>query len=130
MWTWICVYLMNKSTYICMVGASTYYFSANKDTQGKADICLGFKWAYGKNLGSLALGSLVIPFLTVARYLIDKQRRGADCGIFACIGSCLKCFLFCISTQIDYVGKNGFAFLVISGDDFFKSCWYGFLINL
>lgn len=38
--------------------------------------------------------------------------------------------MFFISTQIDYVDDMGFAFNAVSGEDFLKSAWYGFLINL
>jgi hypothetical protein len=130
MWTWICMYLINKSAYINMVGATTYYFSANKDTQGESEIVLGFKWAYTKNFGSLCLGSAIIPIMGIIRYLTDKHRRGVGFGIFACVGACLKCYCFMISTHVDYIDHNGFAMCAISGSDFIKSSWFAFLLNL
>lgn len=56
---WVLFFLSNKLVFITMVAASSYYFDSNKDTEGTANLTLGFKWAYGANFGSIALGSLV-----------------------------------------------------------------------
>jgi hypothetical protein len=56
---WVLFFTNLKIGFITMVSASTYYFSSNENDNGTGEVLLGFKWAYGANMGSLAFGSLV-----------------------------------------------------------------------
>lgn len=56
---WVLFFVNLKISFITMVAASTYYFTSNEKEDGHADVGIGFKWAYGANMGSIALGSLI-----------------------------------------------------------------------
>ena len=51
--------MTNKIAYITMVSASTYYFDSNEESDGSASVKTAINYAYIKNFGSIALGSLI-----------------------------------------------------------------------
>ena len=60
---WFIALQIAKVRFIAMVSASSYYFSSNKDKDGSATVCLGFKFAYLNHLGSLCIGSFIIALI-------------------------------------------------------------------
>lgn len=67
---WALYFLSNTLIFITMVAASTYYFDSDANNEGKADLLLGFKWAYGPNFGSIAFASLVQAIVTFIREVL------------------------------------------------------------
>jgi hypothetical protein len=51
--------MTNNIAYITMVSASTYYYDSNAEQEGSASVFTAMHYAYVKNFGSLALGSLI-----------------------------------------------------------------------
>jgi len=68
---WLLTLVDDISKYICMVSASTYYFSSNKEKDGSASVCTGFKFAYFKNIGSLCFGSFIITLIRLLKALLE-----------------------------------------------------------
>jgi len=68
---WVFQFISDKTKYITMVSASTYYFTSNPSKDGSASVCTGFKFAYGANMGSLAFGSLVLTIVGILRAIVD-----------------------------------------------------------
>ena len=60
---WIAAFLKAKTSFIVMVSASTYYFDSDSNTEGDAEVGLGFKYAYMYHAGSLAFGSFIIALI-------------------------------------------------------------------
>ena len=56
---WVQFFMTNKIAYITMVSASTYYFDSNEESDGSASVKTAINYAYIKNFGSIALGSLI-----------------------------------------------------------------------
>lgn len=53
-----------------MVSAASYYFDSNKDKDGSASVCKGFKFAYGNHMGSIAFGSFIIALIRLIKFII------------------------------------------------------------
>ena len=64
---WISAFIVNNTHFVCYVAAASFYFSSNKNTLGTGQVMMGFKWAYTKHLGSLALGALIHAIIAVIR---------------------------------------------------------------
>jgi len=79
-YTWIGFVIHNIIGYTASVGASTYYFSSNAETNGSAEIMIGHKWSTTKNFGSLALGALVMTLIKVLRMLVPGTEEDSICS--------------------------------------------------
>jgi hypothetical protein len=75
---WINILLSNCVGYVCCVGASSYYFTSSAESEGSAEIMLGFKWASVTNMGSLALGAFIITVLKVFRILAEAAQNAGN----------------------------------------------------
>ena len=60
-----------------MVSASTYYFDSSPTKNGSASVYTGFKFAYTKNVGSIAMGSLILTIVGILRALVDAMAESA-----------------------------------------------------
>lgn len=65
------MYIHNKIAFVTSVGAATYYFDSNANTDGQANISLGLKWSMTKNFGSLCFGALILTIVKIIRALLD-----------------------------------------------------------
>lgn len=80
MYTWIGFVIHNIIGYTASVGAATYYFSSNAETNGSAEIMIGHKWSTTKNFGSLALGALVMTLIKVLRMIVPGTEEDSICS--------------------------------------------------
>lgn len=69
---WGILWINDKTKFICMTSAATYYFSSGKDREGSASVMTGFKFAYFKHAGSLALGSLIHVIVIIIRFIVES----------------------------------------------------------
>jgi choline transporter-like protein 2/4/5 len=63
---WVTAWLEYSSQFVIMVSASSYYFNSNSETDGSADVCLGFKYAI-LHTGSIAIGAFIIAIVQFIR---------------------------------------------------------------
>jgi len=61
------MYIHNKVAFVTSVGAASYYFSSNSNTDGEAEVMLGLKWSVTKNFGSLCMGALIMTIVNMLR---------------------------------------------------------------
>lgn len=101
---WILSFIQNKSNYICMVSAASFYFSSSREMEGSSQVKTGFKWAYLKNTGSLALGSLIHTFVAFLRFLSETASNSASNtnqnAVSACCSACCLCCLRCVEDAL------------------------------
>ena len=64
--------MTDKIAYITMVSASTYYFDSNAEFEGSASVATAMNFAYVKNFGSLALGSLIQTLISILELLLNS----------------------------------------------------------
>lgn len=80
------------------------------------------------NLGSVALGSLVLTFVESTRFILDSIRRKLKVSYITpenCFAKIVyhssKCFLKCIDWTIRSVNREAYILIAITGKSFFKS---------
>jgi hypothetical protein len=65
---WVTAWLEYSSQFVIMVSASTYYFRSDFNTDGDADVGMGFKFAL-LHTGSIAIGAFIIAIVRLIRFL-------------------------------------------------------------
>lgn len=116
-----------------MVSASTYYFDSNAQKDGSASVSTAFSFAYGKNLGSLCFGSLILTLIAILRAIVESLASGASedgDGAAKALACVAKCCMACLESLIDHLSKLAYAYMAVSGDSLCTSAWSGFLLNL
>ncbi|KAF5185169.1 Choline transporter-like protein, partial [Thalictrum thalictroides] len=80
------------------------------------------------NLGSVALGSLIVSFVEWFRYILDSMRRklkGTDSMSETWMGKMgagsSQCCLGCIDWTIRSVNRNAYIMIAIAGKGFFRA---------
>jgi hypothetical protein len=130
---WVTKFIDDKTKYITMVSAATYYFDSSENKVGSASVSTAFKFAYFKNVGSLAFGSLVLTLVSILRAIVENlantaEREGDGAAkLIACIA---KCCMACLESIIEHLSKVAYAYMAVSGDSFCESAWNGFVLNL
>jgi hypothetical protein len=131
---WLIFWIQDHTGFICMVSASTYYFSSTKVLEGSASVFTGFHLAYFKHAGSLAFGSLVHTLISIVRYVVetasDSIAKGSENAAVKVLLICAKCLVRCFESLIEYVNKISYAYMAVSGDSYCTSAWNGFLLHL
>jgi len=77
---WLVFFIQDKTGFICMVSAATYYFSSSKDKEGSASVMQGVHYAYFKHAGSLAFGSLIMTLVTIVRMIVEHAADNVERG--------------------------------------------------
>lgn len=131
---WLMAWIKYTCKFICMVAAATYYFNSNAKNEGNAEVGLGFKFAYFKHMGSLAVGSFIIAIVQLIRFIFlyiakTAAKAGGGNRITKFILACGMCCLKCIEKVCDYINTAAYSYMAISGDNFCMSAWNGFILN-
>jgi len=131
---WLVLWIQDKTGFICMVAASSYYFTSNKDKEGSASVSLGYKLGYFKHGGSLAFGALVHAIVTIVRQIVeaisDQTERAAGNVLTKLITCCARCLVRCLECCIEFINRGAYAYMAVSGDSYCTSAWNGFLLHL
>lgn len=132
---WIVFFIQDKTGFICMVSASTYYFSSSAEKEGSASVFTGIKFAYFKHAGSLAFGSMIHTIVFVIRMIVeiaaDQLEKGSQANcLMKCILCCARCCVRCFEDIVEYLNKCAYSYMAVAGDSYCTSAWNGFLLNL
>ena len=130
---WGLLFIKDKTIFICMCSAASYYFSSSPLKEGSGSVMRSVKFAYFKHAGSIALGSLLHAIFTIIRMMMEsladksRKQRNVAAQVLAVIALCLA---RCLEDMIEYLSKLAYAFMAVSGQSYCTSAWNGFLINL
>jgi len=58
------------------------------------------------------------------------EQAGGDNKVIKLIVCMGECILKCIEKIVDYINSAAFAYIAVSGDNFFSGAWNGFLLNI
>lgn len=122
---WAIKFLQDQVVFITMVGASTFYFSSSKQSDGSAEVLKGVKYACSNHAGSIAFGSLIITVLEMLKKA--SEQKGENKNILV---SLIHCCCSCIMELMEAINKNGYAYMAITGDSYCTSAQRGFIIWL
>mmetsp|Transcript_37007 Transcript_37007/g.56740 ORF Transcript_37007/g.56740 Transcript_37007/m.56740 type:complete len:368 (+) Transcript_37007:412-1515(+) len=115
---WGLLFIKDKTVFICMSSAASYYFSSGPLKEGSGSVMRSFKFAYFKHAGSIALGSLLHAIFTIIRMamesLADSGRRSDNAAAKVAAAIALCCAR-CLEDMIEYLSKLAYAFMAVSG---------------
>jgi hypothetical protein len=103
-WMWITKFIGDNGKYITMVHTATYYFDSNETKDGSASVSTAFKFAYLKNAGSIAFGSLLLTVIAILKAMIDAAANSAKKEgdqAAACIACIAQCLIRCLEDLIE-----------------------------
>jgi len=69
---WTLKFIDDKTKFIAMTSAATYYFDSNAEKEGSASVCKAISFAYGSHLGSIALGSFCVTVITFLTFIVES----------------------------------------------------------
>lgn len=86
-------------------------------------------------MGSLAFGSFIIGVIRLAKVVFVYAARQAakasgENKISQATLKCGLCYIECLEKVTDYINEAAYAYMAVSGDDFIRSAWNGFLLNI
>jgi len=100
---WVFCFFMACSQFVIIVGASTWFFSWDKEEKdGDANISLGYYWVWRYHLGSIAFGSFVLAVIWTIQIVFEMFKRAAkksgasDNAIAKCLLNCITCYIQCL----------------------------------
>ena len=130
---WICAWLEYSSRFIVQVAAASYYFDSNASRDGSASVGLGFKFAYLKHMGSLALGSFIIAVVRFIKYVFVYLSQSASKAtgenvLVQVLVKCALCYLDLLEKITDYINESAYAYMAVSGESFCTAAWHAFLL--
>ena len=104
---------MEQISFITMVCASEFYFTSNKTKEGSANIMQALWWTNLSHAGSIAIGSLVTFFVSLA----------SSIWFFVPTSCCAQppykkeehCCFRCCGFIFEAVNKDAYCFMAISG---------------
>lgn len=128
-------FLQALFNYVMIVAVCTWYFSSSNDTSGNFSLWTGFKWSLTYNLGSLALGSLVLAIIWIFRVIfeyIDNKLSGAkeQSSVIQYVSMCCRCFLDCFHRFIKFLNTNAYIQIALTGENFCPSAMNAFVLAL
>lgn len=126
---WVHVFIDGIHQVTIAGAVSNWFFSEEKSKS--MNICPGFHAMMDTlryNLGSIALGSLLIAILKtiqVAIWIVERQTQGTGTaeteGIKKAIFACLKCCTACVEWIMQRVNRNAFIGIAVYGYGFCRA---------
>lgn len=132
---WLYAFVEYKTQFIIQVSAASYYFDSSASRDGEASVGKGFKFAYFNHMGSIAMGSFIIGAIRLVKFVFVYAARKAaaasgDNKMSQMALKCGTCYIQCLEKVTDYLNEAAFCYMAVSGENFAKSAWNGFLLNI
>lgn len=103
-----------------------YWSVPGDDKKPEAGVSAAFGLVMKNHLGSLAIGSLIIAIISMARILLcflekhlDKYKDKSDA--LKCCLYCAECLLACFHRVVKFVNKNAYIVQAMTGEGFLDS---------
>ncbi|ORX45760.1 DUF580-domain-containing protein [Piromyces finnis] len=128
-WTYYFVKAIGKTTIGGVV--ATWYWAPTNDYGKKVyqrnAILKTFARVCWYNLGSLALGSLILGIISLIKYILAKiqkmAKKNGNNAFVKCLIGCLRCFIECLDRIVKYITKNAYIEIAIYGYSFCKASY-------
>lgn len=76
---WVATFITEKTAYITMASAASFYFTSTRQQEGSASVSTAFNLAYTKHLGSIAFGSGIHTVVHILAEMAEQAaRRGSQ----------------------------------------------------
>ena len=69
---WLMFFIQEKTGFIAMASAASFYFTSTREAEGSASVSTAFNLVYMKHAGSIALGSGLHTIIAILRGAADS----------------------------------------------------------
>ena len=90
-------------------------------------VCSGFWMTFRYHFGSLAFGSFILALVQFIQFIFEifnRQLEASGAGTNCCVEylvNCIRCCLECIKRVVEFINKNAFILISITGRNFCSS---------
>jgi choline transporter-like protein 2/4/5 len=115
-----------------------WYFSHGPGEELHLPVLRSYGRAFRYHFGSLAFGSMllsVVQFLEIIvetiKSQIEKANKGGENAANKCVNccvDCMRCCLACVERIVQFINKNAYILIALSGKNFCSSAKEGFEI--
>ncbi|XP_046671719.1 choline transporter-like protein 1 [Homalodisca vitripennis] len=120
---WFTQFCIGCQQMVIAGAVATWFFTRNKSQLG-SPIGTSFSNLVFYHLGSVALGSLLIALVQLARIVLkflQNQLKNAQGDVAQCIFRACQCCLYCFEKFLAYLTRNAFIEVAIYGENFCRS---------
>lgn len=128
---WNCLFIAHLTQYLISAAAAHWYYKS----QATHPVCRSLGWMICYHLGSIAFGAIVLTLMSIFRVfmqlLCDRKHtvlpNNANC-MKRCCNSFLNCLTSTFHRFLQYVTRNAYIIMAITGESFCQSAHTSFHI--
>lgn len=127
---WVTQFILSCERFTISSAVALWYFTRDK-TLLNSPVSTSIFRLIRYHLGSLALGSLVIAFVILIRWIltfIEGRLKGKENFIAKFLLKCLICCLYCFEKILKFINSNAYIEIAIHGYGFCKAARTAFLV--
>lgn len=120
---WKQAFLLALEQFILGASVCFWYFNQGPGQSYTGNLFKSIYWAFRYHLGSLAFGSFILAVIQFIRLMLEyikyqtKQMSG-DNRCTKCLLDCLSCLVACFERFIEFLNKNAYIQIVLTGKSF------------
>jgi len=124
MFFWVTCFLAGAGRFIIASGIARWYWDRERDERslGLGAALKGMGWAFGKQIGTIAMGSAVLALIKTITWLLEQARKEEQSKPIRCILCMITCCCRCIEAIVQYVTRFAFICSAMHGNGFMQSC--------
>eukprot|EP00756_Hemistasia_phaeocysticola_P066433 Hpha_TRINITY_DN9232_c0_g2::TRINITY_DN9232_c0_g2_i1::g.28793::m.28793/K15377/SLC44A2_4_5; solute carrier family 44 (choline transporter-like protein), member 2/4/5 len=124
MFFWVTCFLAGAGRFVIATGISRWYWDRERDNRslGVGPALTGMGWAFGKQLGTIAMGAFILATIKTITWLLEQAKKDERSKPMKCILTCITCCCRCIESLAEYVTRFAFICSAMHGNNFFSSC--------
>lgn len=122
---WSNALLQAIAVFVIASACAVWYFSKSPNMQElDSPVCSGFWMTFRYHFGSLAFGSFILALVQFIQFIFEVLNRqveasGAASNVcFEYLMNCIRCCLECIKRIVEFINKNAFILISITGRNF------------
>jgi len=133
--------MVSVNVFVIAAAAVIWYFQQGDDQEGgpkskSNPCCKGYCWAFFTHCGSVAFGSFILAVIwaiqIMMHYLEQKMKEtgAAKNKFMECLFKYIHCCLACFERFIQFLNKQAYIQIALTGKSFCPAAWKAFTIIL
>jgi len=124
---WSNALLQAITIFVIASACAVWYFSKSPNMQElDSPVCSGFWMTFRYHFGSIAFGAFILALVQFIQFLFELFNRqleasGASNKCLEYLMNCIRCCLECIKRIVEFINKNAFILISITGRNFCSS---------
>lgn len=130
---WVVAWISATGQYVIIVFSSIWYYHQKEDSEAHSPLSTGIKWAFLKNIGSIAFGAFFVAVIEMLRIILEfviQQTKQQQSGATETVANCARCCLGCLQKIIECINRTAYTFIALSGEKYCVSARKGISLAL